>query len=194
MLKRKLIKSVKAQLDRRPEWNVVDLGCQFGGWSQAGTLVDRMPLHDHYPGRRFVQADVCQTPFFDHEFDFAVASHIAEHVTYPAMFLRELMRVARRGYIETPLPLFDNLVYGNPAEHLWWVTMDDEAEQLVFRPRKNLLRESCTIDMWNFLGEHFREATVLELYWEGSIPYRIEDGVGEIAVSQLRELALEVIL
>lgn len=41
-------------------------------------------------------------PFRDKSFDFVIASHVLEHSADPERFLRELQRVAKAGYIETP--------------------------------------------------------------------------------------------
>jgi SAM-dependent methyltransferase len=41
-------------------------------------------------------------PFRDKSFDFVIASHVLEHSADPENFLRELQRVAKAGYIETP--------------------------------------------------------------------------------------------
>ena len=38
----------------------------------------------------------------DKSFDFVIASHVLEHSSDPELFLSELQRVARAGYIETP--------------------------------------------------------------------------------------------
>ena len=41
-------------------------------------------------------------PFKDKSFDFVIASHVLEHSAEPEKFLKELQRVAKAGYIETP--------------------------------------------------------------------------------------------
>lgn len=58
-------------------------------------------------GRPFVVLDVQQLPFRDKEWDFIFCSHLLEHVERPGDACRELMRTARRGYIEVPTRLSD---------------------------------------------------------------------------------------
>ena len=41
-------------------------------------------------------------PFQDNTFDFAIASYVFEHSTNPELFLKEIQRVAKRGFIEVP--------------------------------------------------------------------------------------------
>lgn len=69
----------------------------------AHTSVDRFPLR--YPQVRVVIADGRALPFADDEFDVAYSNAVIEHVgSYEDQlaFLRELHRVARRGFLTTP--------------------------------------------------------------------------------------------
>lgn len=60
-------------------------------------------------GRPFVNCNIEDLPFKDKEFDFVYCSHLLEHVDNPSKACRELMRVAKRGYIETPTRATDVL-------------------------------------------------------------------------------------
>ena len=67
------------------------------------TGVDRLPKPE-YPGP-FVQADVTQRlPFADDEFDLAYCNSVLEHVAPAerAALAREVMRVARSWWVQTP--------------------------------------------------------------------------------------------
>jgi SAM-dependent methyltransferase len=75
---------------------------------------------------RLVEGDALAMPFADGEFDYAVASHVAEHVDDPDQFCREVSRVAARGYVETPGWLGD-IIMREPF-HRWRV-----------RKRRNML-------------------------------------------------------
>ncbi len=46
-------------------------------------------------------------PFKDNEFDYVICSHVIEHVANIPHFISELTRVAKRGYIEFPLPMYE---------------------------------------------------------------------------------------
>lgn len=48
-------------------------------------------------------------PFKNKSFDFIIASHVLEHSHDPEAFLRELMRVGKAGYIETPDAFFERI-------------------------------------------------------------------------------------
>ena len=48
-------------------------------------------------------------PFKSKSFDFVISSHVLEHSTDPEQFLREMMRVGKAGYIETPDAFFERI-------------------------------------------------------------------------------------
>lgn len=112
----------------KPEWNVLDVGSGHQPHRRANVILDKyvgetihrttqkveMPV-DKY----FVLGDALSTPFADKEFDFVIASHIAEHIDDPVKFCNELQRISKRGYIETPGPLTELLLPAN--SHKWIV-------------------------------------------------------------------------
>jgi len=59
---------------------------------------------------RLIMGDALAMPFPDGSFDYAIASHIAEHMDDPEGFCSELTRVAAAGYVETPGWLGDALL------------------------------------------------------------------------------------
>lgn len=60
--------------------------------------------------RPTVLADACRTPFRDKAFDYVIAFHVLEHISEPALFLNEMQRIGKAGYIETPNALFERLI------------------------------------------------------------------------------------
>lgn len=56
----------------------------------------------HVDGKPVYECSVEQTPFEDKEFDFVYCSHVLEHVQSPTKACTELMRIAKRGYLECP--------------------------------------------------------------------------------------------
>jgi SAM-dependent methyltransferase len=91
-----------------PDTRIVDIGCGRLGLRayEPGldiTGVDVAPRPE-YPGP-FVQADATRAlPFADGEFDLAYCSSVIEHIApeHRAAFARELRRVARGWYVQTP--------------------------------------------------------------------------------------------
>jgi SAM-dependent methyltransferase len=75
-------------------------------------------------GKPFTKCDIHDLPFRNKEFDFIYCSHVLEHVDDPARACDELMRVAKRGYIETPTKTSDILFnfLRLKRHHKWHIT------------------------------------------------------------------------
>ena len=92
--------------------------------------------------RPFTKCDIQELPFADKEFDFVYCSHLLEHVDDPAKVCKELMRVGKRGYIETPTKTSDimfNFLYLE-NHHKWHVEM--LTNTLIFLPWRPEERKS----------------------------------------------------
>lgn len=93
-----------------PGWRVLDVGSGHAPNPRADILLEMMVDDDsHRSGNsidetdpRLVAGDACNMPFGDKAFDYILATHLAEHVADPGALCRELSRVGRAGYIETP--------------------------------------------------------------------------------------------
>src|SRR5262245_53539410 len=98
---------------------VLEIGSGHHPRREAHVLCDRFIEEDVERGgkivhdRLLVQADAQALPFADQSFDYIIAAQVLEHVEDPEQMLRELMRVGRRGYIETPSEIAEWL-YGWP--------------------------------------------------------------------------------
>ena len=110
----------------------MDIGCGYGANKYATTVSDILDLSNHYKDKSFVKITEKKLPFKDKEFDFVFASHVAEHVEDVSYFLNELSRVGKRGYIEVPTRLEDNLVFENKKHHIWHLVFDDVNNQILY--------------------------------------------------------------
>jgi len=94
----------------KSDWKILDVGSGHNPHPRANVLLDRYPEENtersgdsmNTADSRLVIGDVQKMPFQDGEFDFIIASHIAEHVEDPKSFCEELMRVGKAGVIESP--------------------------------------------------------------------------------------------
>src|ERR1043166_1898620 len=105
----------KARLPIKSRDLVLDVGSGSSPHPAADVLLERyLDTKHRYAAmavdRPTVLADACKMPFPDKAFDFVIAFHVLEHVPDPAAFLRELQRVGKAGYIETPNAIFERLV------------------------------------------------------------------------------------
>jgi SAM-dependent methyltransferase len=109
---------------------VLDLGSGNNPFPYATHLVDLYAEDNFHRGgeklvtdeRPIYNADICALPFADKEFDFVYCSHVLEHVEDPMKACSEIMRVGKRGYIETPTRLSD-MMYNFSYLHQWHVEL-----------------------------------------------------------------------
>lgn len=149
---------------------------------QSGNVVPDQ--HDartvFYDGGRF--------PFEDGAFDYVICSHVIEHVPDPAFFLQELMRVAKKGYLEFPTIYYD-YIYNIP-EHLNYVAYIDDTLKYFskadsplsfFLPVHKLLYDSLNAEVFD-VAHIFKKYFFVGFEWFGNIPFARASSVAELCV------------
>ena len=108
--------------------SIVDIGCGSDPFPFANTLVDLHigPSEHRYTDlsnskKPIVVADIHDLPFREKQFDFVYCCHVLEHVHNPVAACRELMRIGKRGFIETPTMMKDALFSWARGMHKWHV-------------------------------------------------------------------------
>ena len=190
-----LIRSLRTYADRRlripvgPTELVLDVGGGDQPHWRADVIVDRFPdpesANQRFLGgsmrtdRPIFAVDAGDLPFRTGAFDYAVCSHTLEHVPDPAAAIREMTRVAARGYIEVP-DVSMAKIHDFPT-HLWWCSL--EGDTLVFRAKEG---RSFDPDIARLMGDDavrsgmLRVANrnfdrcIIALHWEGSVDVRVE--------------------
>lgn len=114
--------------DIRPNDRVLDIGSGGDPFPYATFLVDRFiePTTHRYgslvrEGKPLISADIHQLPFRDKSFDFVYCVHILEHTENPLRACSEIMRIGKRGYLETPTISEDMLFAWAGDRHKWHV-------------------------------------------------------------------------
>ena len=167
---------------------VLDVGSGDKPHWRADVLLDRY-VGDEHGGQRsgasaarvdrpLFDADAADMPFADQAFDYAICSHVLEHVEQPDVVVAELVRVAKAGYIEVPEAASAKIV--DFPSHLWWVTLD--AGVLAFTA-KSAAYFDADIDRYltdsgmrqplaDLLDKHL-DHRVIELPWSGAVACRV---------------------
>ena len=130
-----------------------------------------MDLSEHYKEKTFVKITEKKLPFKDKEFDFIIASHVIEHVDDISYFLNELTRIGKKGYIEVPTRLEDNLVFENKKAHLWHLVFDDVKNKIIISDKIQYFEPIFSIGTIKKFNEYFRESLVIELLWDKTIEF-----------------------
>ena len=189
MIKRTSKKYIDSLLQNNTSWNVLDIGCGYNAIKFAKVICDVQDLSNHYQDKKFIRLSEKKLPFKDKEFDFVVASHVMEHVEDVDFFIKELERVSKKGYIELPSMFEDNLVFENKKDHLWHMDFDDVENKLLISKKVQYFEPVLTVSTIKKLNEVFRTSLVLELIWEDTINYIVnqstEDTYREISVLNL---------
>ena len=86
-------------------------------------------------------------------------------------FITELERVSKKGYIELPTKLEDNLVFENKKDHLWHMDFDDVNTKLLISKKVQFIEPILTVSMIQQLRDNFKKSFILELYWEDKIDH-----------------------
>ena len=171
MIKRTSKTHIQSVLSKNKSWKILDIGCGYSANELATTICDVQDLSEYYKDRDFIKLEKKQLPFDDNQFDFVIASHVLEHVEDYKFFISELERVSKKGYIELPTKLEDNLVFENKNDHLWHMDFDDVNSKLLISNKLQYIEPILTVSMIQNLRENFKSSLVLELYWEDKIDY-----------------------
>jgi len=176
-----------------PDALVLDVGSGDKPSWRADVLLDRYP-DDAHAGQRsgtgrtrvvrpLFDADATDMPFADGVFDYAICSHVLEHVPDPLGVVRELTRVARAGYIEVPEASAAKIV--DFPSHLWWCRLDESTQPptLVLTAKEasafdqeidDYLRRTGLAEPVKRLIDSRHHQNVIALSWTGTQPVRVE--------------------
>lgn len=175
-------------LEIQPGDRVLDIGGGSNPFKRADVVTEPFPTHNAHrsghappPGFDYVECFAEELPFRDKEFDFALSRQVFEHVNDPGAACREIMRVARRGFIETPQGRYDLLMGPNPT-HQWFVSMHEHT--LVFERRRFIRHPFRHVGLSQLpsspegqflLHWELKNVTNVQFYWEGQFQYHVVD-------------------
>jgi uncharacterized protein YbaR (Trm112 family) len=135
-------------------------------------------------GRPLVVGDITALPFSDRSIDYIICSHVLEHMEssrHLEQALAELMRVGKRGYIETPSFIFEKLL-GAPHHH-WYVRKDGQriifTRKTKYKEYEDLMRVFLSLrkeskTFFRLLFEKF-DVFFVSLEWDKKVEYCIEN-------------------
>ena len=166
--------------ENQNNWKILDIGSNIAPVEFAQTVADVQNFSKFYEekNKKFVLIKDKNLPFSNNQFDFVYASHVIEHVEDLSFFISELKRISRKGYIELPSILEDNLVLSTNSsdDHKWMFKFDDVEKVLLVEKKKQLIEPFITHGvLFDSLRKNFRSSLVLELYWENEIKYEFRD-------------------
>ena len=171
-----------------------DVVLDIGGWARpfnrANAVLDAEPYEtrgyygaslpaqggtiEHFSAATWSQRDICDRtpfPFADKSIDFVTCSHVLEDIRDPLWVCAEMMRVAKRGYIEVPSRLAESSRGVEPnqvgwSHHRWLVDIQDGA--ITFLMKYHRIHSSWRLSFPARYGRRLPpEAQVQWLFWDG---------------------------
>lgn len=147
--------------------------------------------------RPFIICNIESMPLSEKEFDFVYCSHILEHVENPAIACEELMRIGKRGYIETPTKTSDILFnfIRLPYHHKWHIEVLDNT--IIFMEWKDSERKDMGTNFFYMqfqskwknpvqeIMDNNRELFVNMMMWQDRFDYIVINKKGKILNSTL---------
>ena len=133
---------------------VLEIGPGHDPMFRSDVIVDKFPHDDThrcgkvliFPHQQFVEADGEQLPFSENAFDYVICNQVLEHADNPARFIEEMVRVGKRGYVETP-SMLGELMF--PKESHRWVILLIE-DKLVFYEKEKMPVTTATTTARSF--------------------------------------------
>ena len=147
--------------------------------------------------RPFFECNIEKMPFKDNEFDFTYCSHLLEHVENPHIACEEIMRISKRGYIETPTKTSDMMYNFTHLKnhHKWHVNIINNT--IVFIEwKENERRNMGTNYFFNMIQSKWKnpfqeivydnvDMFVGMLKWTNHFYYMVINNKGEIVKTNL---------
>ena len=190
MLQRTSINSVNKILKENQNWKVLDIGCGYTANENATVVSDVQDLSNFYKDKQFVKITEKKLPFKDNEFDFVITSHVIEHVDDFRFFISEIERISKKGYIELPTKLGDNLVFENSNDHLWMFEYNDVSNILLASKKQEFIEPFLSVSTAKKLEKIFRQSLILEIIWSDKIDYKILSNEIDGAFKRINFLSL----
>ena len=177
--------------ERGNDFKILDIGGWFAPCKQAQYMVDIMPyetmnLKEAYgegemqiKPENYVQMDISsmdRLPFEDNQFDYVICRHTLEDIMNPLNVCKEMIRVAKAGYIETPSRLYESTKgVERPAwcghyHHRWLVEIENNEISFMFKPHNMHSRKQFYFRRMPWQKFKNEYANVY-LEWDGSFKY-----------------------
>ena len=145
----------KEILDNIKNPKIVDLGAGHRPMWDATHLVEMYIDDNTQRARSFkagsrvvINSNIEKIPVENKTFDLSYARHVLEHVDDPEKACKEIMRVSRQGFIETPHPFLE-IGYGFPKKergwsfHKWYVWTDNTNTLFFRRKTEKNINDFC---------------------------------------------------
>lgn len=170
---------------------ILDIGGWYAPCRQATHMVDIMPFDTlnrsgaygngelKIRKENYFQMDLGATeklPFQDKEFDFVVCRHTLEDLKEPLRVCKEMIRVGKAGYVETPSRLCESTKgierprWCGYYHHRWMVETTPSKIIFQFKPHNIHFSRKFYLRCWPWQKPR-KKYSFAHLLWDGSFDY-----------------------
>jgi hypothetical protein len=150
-----------------------------GFYKTFGGLASQGGNREWFTKATWIQRDFCDRqpfPFPDKHFDFVTCSHTLEDIRDPIWVCSEMVRVAKRGYIEVPSRVAESSRgWEDPREaglshHRWLITIDGNS--IEFLMKYHLIHTHWRFSLpATYLTALSQEQRIQSMFWDDSFTY-----------------------
>jgi hypothetical protein len=176
----------------RPDDVVLDVGGGGNPLRRANLVLDRFPLETTHrgeplklhPHQKLIEGNVERMDMLkDKSVDFLFTQQTLEHVDDPARACAEIIRVAKRGFIDVPRGWID--LHIGHVEHRWFIDFADDCLVFSRKPLINtggpifgfvpLLAYKLDPSVGLMMEYYYRNVGCVQLAWQGAFNYRVKN-------------------
>ena len=153
-----VINKIKKYCDQHNFSKIIDIGAGYMPFALANYIIDSDDTYSHlYKNSILNKININYEPFLyiDKFFDYGYSRHTLEDISNPYFAFNEIIRVSKRGYIETPSPLIESLkgvdggtspLHRGYIHHRYIVWSDKETNTLYFLPKMPIIEYTKILD------------------------------------------------
>lgn len=181
----------------QPGWKILDIGGWACPFNRATHVMDAEPYatrgyyakiggrgfqggeKEYFSEATWIRRDICGRepyPFQDKELDFVVCSHTLEDIRDPLWVCSEMVRIARRGYLEIPSRLWETClgaehpVLAGLSHHRWLIEI--KGNHVAFLPKYHMIHRGPRYNLPpSLLRSLTPEESITYLFWDGSFTF-----------------------
>jgi len=195
----------------KPSDVVLDIGAGGRPFNRANYVIDMVPFEsrgfygsdvpaqggtrEFFSKETWIERDMCDRapfPFKDKEIDFVICSHTLEDIRDPLWVCSEMVRIAKRGYLEVPARAAESargLLPGHAGwtHHRWLI--DIEGKHVSYLMKYHMIHSHWRFSLPAFYRRKLNNDQLVQwLFWEDTFTYaeRTIHGIEEV-VSELEQ-------